>query len=510
MDEARQWFLQGLSAHVFALEAARPALIRGEPAAAPSIQRVARSLADCARRAGYPAIVRTAIAAAENASQPESLDALLASVRGLANERDGEKVHLLVVDDDPVSRQFIDATLDSPNRQMHICGTLAEAEQALKDHEISLLILDLALPDGDGRTLMVRLRQRARYAGLPIVVVTAASGTQARTECFALGADEVIGKPFDPRSLAACVAAKLQRAADLTRSVRVDTLTGLPNQAALIRAFDRHRDAARANRRPLCVGVIRADRLKWTNDTFGTAAGDAVLQAAATHLAGIQREGDVIGRWGGEEFLILMPDATESAAARWLEHALAGLRGLVVVAPDGRTFRAPFTAGLAEAPPEAGGPPDADSGAGPLLLWLVRIAGHHAVAVDGRDASRARRVLLAEDDAPMAQVLSGLLRLDGFEVAHVTGGREVLELAPRETPGLVMLDVALPGLDGFEVIRELRRMPGYDRLPIMIVSGARESREVARGLELGADDYVLKPFSPVELRARVRRLVARR
>lgn len=507
MNDARHGFLQGLSAHLFALEAARPVLARGDASAVPSIQRVARSLADTARQAGYPEVVRAAITAAENAAQPEGLEALLRSVREIANGSAGEKIHLLIIEDDPVAGRFIDASLDSPNRALHACRTLAEADRILDRQDISLVILDLGLPDGDGRGWLVRLRQRAHYAGLPVIVVSGSTGTQPRTECFALGADDFIGKPFDPRSLAACVAVRLQRAADVHRNSLVDPLTNLPNRASLTRAFERCRETARGAGQGLCVGVIRVERLRWTNEAFGNAAGDAVLCGVAARLTALPRNGHVVGRWGGEEFVVVMPNTAESAAARWIEQALVELRALAIKTADGRTFRASFSAGLAEAPPETGGD---RAGAGPLLAWLVRMAEQHTRAVDARDAQRARRVLLAEDDEAMVKLVGGLLRLDGFDVAVAADGREALELAPRETPGLVMLDVGLPNVDGFEVLRELRRMPGYDRLPIVMLSGARESRAVARGLELGADDYVVKPFSPVELRSRVRRLVARR
>src|SRR5687767_884579 len=242
MDEGRQGFLQGLSAHLFALEAARPVLARGEPAAVPSVQRVARSVADTARRAGYPEIVRAALAAAEDAARPECLEALLAALREVANGRDNGQIHILVIEDDPVASRFIDASLDSPNRKLHLCRTLAEAERALATYDISLVILDLALPDGDGRSLLVRLRQQQVHATLPIIVVSGTTGTQPRTECFALGADDFVGKPFDPRSLASCVAVRLQRVADVHRNARMDPVTNLPNQASLIRAFDRCRE----------------------------------------------------------------------------------------------------------------------------------------------------------------------------------------------------------------------------------------------------------------------------
>src|SRR5687767_957927 len=205
MDESRQTFLRALPAHVYTLEAARAVFARGEPEAVPSVQRMIRSVADTARRAGYPDIVRAAVAASEEAPRVESLEALLTSLRKLANGHDVGQTHILVIEDDPVTSRFIDALLAAPGHQVHLCRTLAEAELAMATHDVSLVILDIGLPDGDGRNLLARLRRQPFHASLPVIVVSGSAGTQARTECFALGADVYVFKPFSPEELTSLV-----------------------------------------------------------------------------------------------------------------------------------------------------------------------------------------------------------------------------------------------------------------------------------------------------------------
>ncbi len=190
-----------MSSQLSALEAARPVLERGEPDALASVQGVARAVADTARRAGHSEIVRAAVAASENAARPECLDVLLASLRELANGRDTRSLHLLVIEDDPVTCRFIDAALAAPDRQIHLCRTLAEAEQALATYDVSLVLLDIGLPDGDGRSLLARLRQQRYHAALPIIVVSGSTAMEPREACFQMGADDFIGKPFSPIEL---------------------------------------------------------------------------------------------------------------------------------------------------------------------------------------------------------------------------------------------------------------------------------------------------------------------
>ncbi|HEY3096212.1 MAG TPA: response regulator transcription factor [Acidimicrobiia bacterium] len=116
------------------------------------------------------------------------------------------------------------------------------------------------------------------------------------------------------------------------------------------------------------------------------------------------------------------------------------------------------------------------------------------------------RVLVVEDDATVAEVVRRYLEHEGYAVDAVGDGREALARADVAAPDLVVLDIMLPGLDGLEVCRELRsRAP----IPVIMLTarGAEEDRVV--GLELGADDYVAKPFSPRELTARVKAVLRR-
>jgi DNA-binding NarL/FixJ family response regulator len=122
---------------------------------------------------------------------------------------------------------------------------------------------------------------------------------------------------------------------------------------------------------------------------------------------------------------------------------------------------------------------------------------------------KAIPILLVDDDPTMREMIAGLLEQAGFPTLQASSGEEALATARRGRPLLVILDVRLPGVSGYEVHHELRRRFGDD-LPIIFISGERvESLDRAGGLLLGADDYVVKPFAPDELVARVRRLAAR-
>jgi two-component system, NarL family, nitrate/nitrite response regulator NarL len=118
-------------------------------------------------------------------------------------------------------------------------------------------------------------------------------------------------------------------------------------------------------------------------------------------------------------------------------------------------------------------------------------------------------ILVVDDDQAALDDISNLLDDAGLETRQAASGEEALAVARERRPQVVLLEVRLPGVSGYEVLRELRRRFG-EKLPVMFVSGERvEAFDRVAGLMLGADDYLAKPFAPDELIARVRRLVVR-
>src|SRR5262249_21300510 len=145
----------------------------------------------------------------------------------------------LIVEDEPLTAQILLQRLHAINRDMFVARNLAEAEHVLSEHEVALVLLDLQLPDGDGRELLLRLRQREATSAIPVLVLSAKQGNPSQAECYALGADGYFEKPFDPSTLSIVVASRLQRSAEATQRSTQDPLTGIPNRTAFANAFMR-------------------------------------------------------------------------------------------------------------------------------------------------------------------------------------------------------------------------------------------------------------------------------
>lgn len=128
--------------------------------------------------------------------------------------------------------------------------------------------------------------------------------------------------------------------------------------------------------------------------------------------------------------------------------------------------------------------------------------------VEVREGTQARpRLLVVEDDPNIVELLSASLRFAGFDVTAATNGADAVSLARESRPDLVVLDIMLPDLDGFEVIRRMRE--GGVRTPVVFLTARDATEDKIRGLTLGGDDYVTKPFSLEELTARIRAVLRR-
>lgn len=121
-----------------------------------------------------------------------------------------------------------------------------------------------------------------------------------------------------------------------------------------------------------------------------------------------------------------------------------------------------------------------------------------------------RRILVIEDEEDIRKVLEYNLRKEAYEVSCAATGEEGLKSARTSIPDLILLDLMLPGVDGLEVCRSLKKEPKTENVPIIMLTAKGEESDIITGLELGADDYITKPFSPKVLVARIRAVLRRK
>jgi diguanylate cyclase (GGDEF)-like protein len=497
---ALQTALAGLEqSHVYGLE-------DGEG----SVRRLVRALLDLGVTQQRPDVLVAAnsvLSAPSGAAAAPGAEFLRLLTTEPAAAGGGSDQVILVVEDDRLFGATLKTSLTALGRRIEVVGTAAEARQRLAGGHLSLVVLDLILPDGDGRNLLLDIRSDPRTAALPLFVVSARLGSHTKAECFALGADAYFQKPIDLPAFAVAVTSRLERHRDHSTQARRDTVTGLANRAAFIESVAHLREKS-APGTAFSLAVMDLDHFAWVNETWGRQFADSVLRRAGVRLAMMLRQASVFARWDGAEFIAFFAGRSATAAGAAVEAALATLRRVDFRQGPEDPLALTFSAGVVDVVGDQ--PLDDAIAAADRLGYLAKAGGRNRVVTsDAEPSVPTRRILVAEDDPDLVRLLTRHLRREGFEVQVSPDGAQALAAFPDSGAALVISDIEMPNLDGLGLLRGIREHPAGRHLPVMMLTAMGDENYIVRAFELGADDYVLKPFSARELAARVRRLLRR-
>lgn len=412
---------------------------------------------------------------------------------------DVDRQRLLIIEDDPEIQHILSVVLAAEDREIVPVETAAEAKSVLESQDVDLVVLDLILPDADGRSLLSELRAGRSTAAIPVVVTTARAGPDVRQDCYTLGADAFIEKPFDPEKVAADIGVQLERRATAEREALTDPLTGLLNRAGL--------EAACADSgAEYGLGVIQLDGFGERSERWGWDKAERIVREVARGLREAIPEEFELGRIGGGDFALLAPGADLEVVRLLASEALDIVKGMSI---EDVADEEPLTATIGVLTAGPGDPLEQSLETARQRIFQARSTeGDQVVAEDPITATRGH-VLVAEDDEISATILLHRLQKEGLDVRRFDNGQDAFDDAHRETPILVILDVKMPGLDGFEVLERIRKDPRFASVPVIMLTSMGHEADIVRAFRMGADDYILKPFSPTELSARVRRLLTR-
>jgi len=244
--------------------------------------------------------------------------ALTAPLEGTPLRPKDKPQDILLADDDPVSRRILEKSVAGWGFSAVKARSGPEAWTALQRPSIRIAVLDWMMPGLDGVELCRRVRERIRGRYIYIILLTSKNLPRDIIAGIEAGADDYMTKPVNLRELEARLQAG-RRIIDLEDSLRAiqkrltvlatrDSLTGLWNRAAILRFLQEELDHGRRLASPTSVIMLDVDHFKRVNDLRGHQAGDAVLKAAARGLLACVRPYDRVGRYGGDEFLVVLPN----------------------------------------------------------------------------------------------------------------------------------------------------------------------------------------------------------
>ena len=285
---------------------------------------------------------------------------------------------VLLVEDDLTQAQLVASTLEAANIRANHAENATRAQELLAQEIPDLVLLDVGLPDLDGFTLARLIRQDPRYSLLPIIFLTARSSLASHVEALRAGADDFLTKPIDKslNLLLQAVITRAERGRRIREMVHKDGLTGLLNHATLMTELENAVEYADRNMESFTFLMIDIDHFKRVNDKYGHLIGDQVLLHVARIFQNTARSSDVVGRYGGEEFGIILRRSNPIGAAAVAEKLRAALRERPATTEGGEQVSVRVSIGIASYPE--------DGAAASSLAHAADLALYRAKS-DGRD-----------------------------------------------------------------------------------------------------------------------------
>jgi diguanylate cyclase (GGDEF)-like protein len=411
-------------------------------------------------------------------------------------------MHILIADDDPGTRLTVSAAIQ---RLGHRCTVTEDGESAWRAYQADVpdaVITDWQMPGMDGTALVRAIREQdaGRYAY--VMVLTGEADEDSARATMEAGADDLLVKPLEPAQLERKLIAA-ERVTTLHRRMhedaRHDAATGLANRLRLAEDLEVLCGRVARYGHVYCVAVFDVDNFKGVNDAAGHLFGDQTLRAIAGALQSEVRSGDAVYRYGGEEFLVLLPEQTLETATLAAERLRAAVENLAIPHPAGGMVTVSAgVAGLADPTCK----PDEIFELADQALYRAKEGGRNRVEVhqaDGEAPGDSIRLLIADDDPMIRLTLAALIdREPGFElIGEAEDADQAIEMAARRRPDVVLLDFNMPGGGGVRAATLIREAnPDIKLVAVSADDSQGAQYDMSRA---GAVGYVVKGSSDEEI-----------
>ena len=247
--------------------------------------------------------------------KPLDYTQLLQAIDSLTERQLVQKFRVLVIDDQKSLSDYYAAILQSADFDvLTVNDPQHELMPALSDFVPDLILLDLYMPYCNGQDLAGIIRQMDNLLSVPLVFLSAEASSDLQLRAMSTGADAFLTKPVSSDDLLLTVQSRIKRGRAVHDLVTKDSLSGLLNRRESIRRLDEEISRSRRAGTPLSVAMLDLDHFKNINDTQGHAVGDWVIKFFSRSMQKIYRESDIVGRYGGEEFIVIFPDTTPEMA----------------------------------------------------------------------------------------------------------------------------------------------------------------------------------------------------
>lgn len=267
----------------------------------------------------------------------------------LTSTQTPDPYQILIIDDDPSLADYYGVTLHSAGMKTRVVNHPKNVLKALAEQGPDLILMDFHMPGCSGPELAAVIRQQQAYVSIPIVFLSAETDVNQQLAAMGQGGDDFLTKPIMPAHLVSSIATRAQRSRVLRDFMVRDSLTGLLNHTETKARLNLELAKAKRNSEPLTFAMLDIDHFKRVNDTFGHLAGDGVIKSISRLLRQRLRKTDTIGRYGGEEFAVILP-STDAPNAERILNEIRERFSYIRHQSDKIEFASTFSCGIASYP----------------------------------------------------------------------------------------------------------------------------------------------------------------
>jgi diguanylate cyclase (GGDEF)-like protein len=283
-------------------------------------------------------------------TKPVNVPALIDKLDELTTETKPEPYRVLIVDDDPSVAEYYRVVLEQSEIICYVINNPMDVLHPLLDFQPDLILMDMYMPQCTGRELASVIRQQEAYVGIPIVFLSTETNIEKQLTAMHEGrGDDFLTKSIKADHFVSIVKNRAHRSRVLRDSMVRDSLTGLYNHTTTKEHLRREVAFARRRNASIAFAMIDLDKFKTVNDTYGHPTGDRVLKNLSRVLQQRLRKTDIIGRYGGEEFAVMLPDTDGQDAVRVLDSIREDF-AQVRQRTENAEFHATFSCGIADYP----------------------------------------------------------------------------------------------------------------------------------------------------------------
>lgn len=417
-------------------------------------------------------------------NKPVDMARIVETLDELTSPGEDYPFRVLIVDDDRALAELYALLMEKSGLLTTIVTDPMKVMEPLIDFGPDLILMDIKMPGCDGIELATVIRQKADFVQIPIVFLTANAEFHWHLRAIRSGGDDFLTKPVQPDLLVPTVIARAKRARLFASLISRDSMTMLANNSKIKQCLDIEIIRAKRQNKPLSFAMIDLDKFKSVNDTHGHWAGDAVIKALAQALRQRLRKTDIAGRYGGEEFAVILPDTAGADALEVLDDIREGFGRIRHVAGDAE-FYVSFSCGIATVPPVDS--PSRLTIAADESLYEAKHQGRNRVVLASRPAAAAASSLhdpirfdsngrkrlkffIVDDDPEAIGFMTEVLKAEGHSVSSNCAAAYSLFEIRQQKPDCVLTDLAMAEMDGLEFCKELRSKRSLRNIKIIVVS----------------------------------------